>query len=61
MVLKKTLFPVCYLLLLDFSLRIVVDGLFGIRQVLSSILNVRPFEHHAGTARQDQFLVTSNR
>lgn len=43
-----------YLLLLNFGLCVVVNGLLGIRQILSPVLNVSPLKHHAGTAGQDQ-------
>lgn len=49
-----------YLLLLNLSLRVVVDGLLGIRQILFSILDVGPFKHNTGAAGEDQFLPEAN-
>lgn len=48
------------LFLFNLGLRVVVDGLLGIRQVLFPILYIFAFKHHAGTAGQDQFLPESN-
>lgn len=56
----KLTIPLSYLLLLNFGLCVIVDGLLGIWQVLSPILNVCPLKNHTGTARQDQFLARTN-
>lgn len=48
------------LFLLNLGLRVIVDGLLGIRQVLFAILYIFAFKHHAGTAGQNQFLLEAN-
>lgn len=45
-----------HLLLLNFGLRVIINRLLGVRQIFLSILNIRPFIHHTGTAGQNQFL-----
>lgn len=52
--------PFSYLLLFDLGLCVIVNGLFGVRQILLPVFHILTFEHHTRAAGQDQFLMGSN-